>query len=168
MNYVGIDIGKSGYIISITPSGIIKHPIPLIGDQVDSKALSEIIELGLGGECVVGMEDLHSIYGTSASSNYSFGWINGLIEGILTSFKIPFVKIQAKKWQKEMFEGVPTQFKTKKGKHIVDTKSMSIMTSKRLFPSFDLRATERSRVDNHNVSDALLIAEYMRRKYNNK
>lgn len=164
MNYVGIDIGKSGYIISITPDGIIKYPIPLIGDKVDSKALSEIIELGLGNERIVGMEDLHSIYGVSASSNYSFGWINGLIEGILTSFKVPFVKIQAKKWQKEMFEGIPTQFKNKK----VDTKVMSIMASKRLFPSFDLKATERSRTDNHNVSDALLIAEYIRRKYNNR
>lgn len=163
MIYIGIDIGKSGYIVCIADDAIGKHQIPLIGDEVDDKALAEIFEMYSKTKCIVYMEDLHSIYGVSASSNFSFGHINGLIQGMLVAYKIPFIKISAKKWQKEMFEGIPMQFKMNKGKQKVDTKAMSILASKRLYPNFDLRISDRGRVDNHNVSDALLIASYGRK-----
>ena len=165
MNYIGIDIGKSGYIVIISENTIDKFAIPLIGDQVDIGELANYFRELDCTQSIVYMEDLHSIFGVSASSNYSFGWINGLFEGILKSFSIPYVKVQAKKWQKEMFEGIPEQIKISKARRKVDTKAMSILASKRLFPSFDLRISDRARVDNHNVSDALLLAAYAKKNY---
>lgn len=163
MNCIGIDIGKSGHIVVIHEDSMIyKYPIPLQGSEVDVNELTIILRT-FKDDSIAYMEDLHSIYGVSASSNYSFGWINGLFEGILTTLSIPYVKVQAKKWQKEMFEGIPMQFALKKGKQKVDTKAMSIMASKRLFPTFDLRISDKGRVDNHNVSDALLLAAYGRK-----
>ena len=44
-----------------------------------------------------------------------------------------------------------------------DTKASSLNASRRLYPDATLRHSTRCTVDNHNMSDALLIAEYGRR-----
>lgn len=162
--YIGLDVGKNGYIVAIEQKEIKKFAIPKNGNEVNIKELAEIFQNYEGRECIVCKESLHAIFGTSAGSNYEFGKINGVFIGILSALKIPYVEVTAKKWQAAMFEGIPQQTKLSKGKQKTDTKAMSILACSKLYPSFDLRGTERSKVANHNLADALLLATYIKKQ----
>jgi hypothetical protein len=118
-------------------------------------------------KCHCVLEDVHSIFGASSSSTFDFGWGLGVIEGVLVANKIPYTKVQPKKWQKEMFEGIPLQQKpSSTGKTMkTDTKAMAEQAAKRLFPSIDLRATERSKKSSDGKVDALLMCEFCRRNF---
>ncbi len=175
--YVGIDPGKDGGIVILFPDNSVeKFTIPLIGGFVDEKSLSDIfrnIKIFEEEHNVKAiLEDVHSIFGTSAKSNYSFGDINGFLRGMLVAYKIPFVKVQPKEWQREMFKGVPEKRKPskldrngKERKGSIDTKSMAALAVQRLFPEIDLRKSERSKKQHDGLVDALLMAEYCRRKF---
>lgn len=165
---VGIDPGKSGFITEISVRGIISYPIPTIkGKFIDILELHDILENISFTDAHVVLEDVHAIFGSSAKSTFSFGFVCGLIEGILVSLKIPYTKVQPKKWQKVMWEGIPVIKKpSTTGKtQVTDTKAMSLMAAKRLFPDVDLRATERSTKPHDGKIDSLLLAEYCRRNF---
>jgi hypothetical protein len=171
-NYIGIDPGKNGHIVVINESGINKFAIPKIGKEVDVHTLNNLMVGFSTTPHHIIIEDVHAIYGSAAGATFSFGWIVGILEALLVSNGLSFIKVQPKVWQKEMFEGVPEQRKpssvNKKGilvKGKLDTKAMSIMASKRLFPQFSLLPTERSKNPDDGISDALLMAEYCRRKH---
>ena len=63
---------------------------------------------------------------------------------------ISYQEIPPEKWKKEF--GLNTD------------KQKSIAVCRQLFPEADLRHSERSRVDNDGMAEALLMAEYARRK----
>jgi hypothetical protein len=114
---IGIDIGANG-AIAFFKDGKLKeyYAFPKSDDRPDLKAFVNLLLERVDGEDNIHtiIEDLHSIFGTSAKSNFQFGWINGSMEAILTSFNIPYTKVQAKKWQKEMWEGIrPVEVKFK-------------------------------------------------------
>jgi hypothetical protein len=69
--------------------------------------------------------------------------------------------VQPKKWQKEIFEGM-NEIKNTKGKR--DTKKMALMACQRMYPDVDLTPTERAKKPHDGIVDALLIAEYLRRR----
>lgn len=120
--------------------------------------------------CVI--EDLHSIFGTSAKANFTFGVNNGLIIGMLQCSQIPYTKIGPKKWQKEMWQGIrpveiPTGKFDKKGnpKVKINTKATSLIAVQRLFPKESFLATERSKKPHDGIVDSVLMAEYCRRNF---
>lgn len=169
---LGVDPGTTGFITLITHRGTLYFPVPLIGKTVDLLKLDEIFMniIGLKSpiediHCVI--EDVHAIFGSAAQSTFNFGHIVGALETFLVAYKIPFTKVQPKKWQKEMWQGVPIQKKLSGTKKTMvnDTKLMSEIAAKRLFPNEDLRKTERSKISDHNKVDSLLIAEYCRRNF---
>ena len=94
------------------------------------------------------IEDVHSLYGMSAKSNFSFGFNTGLITGIIQSTGIGLDKVAPKKWQKEI--GVKT-----KGKEI---KAEVGQIATRLYPKVQL-FTPRGRLED-GKSDSLMIAHY--------
>ena len=167
--YLGIDPGKQGFITGINPEvdKIAYYAISSIGDQVNLQELDQFLSeiAPFVKHCVI--EDVHAIFGAAAKATFNFGHIVGVLEGMLTAYKIPFTKVQPKKWQKEMWEGIPLQQSpSSTGKTMkTDTKKMSLLAVKRLFPNEDLRRTERSKKDDDNKVDSLLIAEYCRRHY---
>lgn len=170
--YVGIDPGKTGYIVIIEQTGqIIFHPIPQIGTEIDVRRLNDIFkEISSYFEVSCVIENVHAIYGSAASSTFDFGYTTGLLEALLVAHNIPFVKVQPKTWQKEMWEGVPLQKKkSTSGKtQVNDTKAISEIAAKRLFPNEDLRpndCTARCKKADHNKVDSLLIASYCQRKF---
>ena len=167
--YVGIDPGANGFITIIMDHNISSYPVPKIKTKVDYSALSGIFSIvkDMGNEIHCVLEDVHAIFGTSAKSTFNFGHIQGFIEGCLTSEVIPYTKVQPKKWQKTMWEGIPLiQKPITSGKTMVtDTKAMSLMAAKRLFPGYDLTATERSVKPHDGKIDSLLMAEYCKRKF---
>ena len=185
--YIGIDIGSDGaYAIIVNDQLKVYGKIPSNG-ELDMSMLRDIFFENIPEEhnvkIIAGIEDLHSIYGSSAKSNFQFGVNNGLVVGFLQTIEFPHIKISPKKWQKEMWQGIrpvmiPSMEKKKKGqpavqkknkdgspKYKVDTKATSLIAAKRLFPTESFLATERSKVPHDGIVDAVLIAEYCRRKY---
>lgn len=92
-------------------------------------------------------------------TNFERGYITGLLTGALTAIArksrgaVTFEFVKAGTWHAAMFSS-----KTK------DAKQTAILTAQRLFPHVSLRLSKRARVENSNVADALLLAEYGRRR----
>lgn len=184
---IGIDIGADGAYAIFVDNKLQYGKIPYMSEEPDMRALFDIIFEAIPSSLNEGMdendveefsmhavtEDLHSVYGSSAKSNFEFGKNNGLIIGMLQVAEIPFTKIGPKKWQKEMWQGIRPVEVLVKGKvnkdgspkKKVDTKATSLIAAKRLFPKETFLATERSKVPNHNIVDAVLIAEFCRRHF---
>ena len=90
------------------------------------------------------------------------GHQSGAVEMMAIALRIPYTKIPAKQWQKEMFTGVEEITIT--GKTSRDTKAMALVAAKRLFPGRDFTFTERSTKPHDGYVDALLMSEYGKRK----
>ena len=170
--HIGIDPGASGFITVFYPDGTNQSfQIPSIGKEIDLYSLNNIFRnLTMDNtlnniHCVI--EDVHAIFGSSAGATFKFGFIAGVLESFLISNSIPYTKVQPKKWQKEMWEGIKLQQKSSStGKTMVnDTKAMSLIALKRLFPDIDPRKNDRSKNPDDNKVDSILLAEYSRRKF---
>jgi hypothetical protein len=164
---IGIDPGKNGFICildtNIAPNGeFLYYAVPLIGKDVDIKELNSILKRDYDKDVHCVIEDVHAIFGSAAKATFNFGWIVGVLEAILVAHRIPYTKVKPKEWQKEMWQGIPLQ---KKPNGRTDTKAMSLLAAKRLFPNEDLTATERSVKPHDGKVDALLLSEYCRRKF---
>src|SRR5262249_32123555 len=106
---IGIDIGSDGAIAIIKNDCLVMFSrIPKFNDEQDMYKLLSIIDnhIESGDSVHVVIEDLHSVYGSGAASNFSFGLNNGLIIGMLQVSQIPFTRIGPKKWQKEIWQGI--------------------------------------------------------------
>lgn len=88
--------------------------------------------------------------GQGVTSMFSFGLNFGWIQGMLTAYGIPFELVRPQKWKKEY--------------SITGDKNTSIAVCKRLFPDVSLLPTERCRKESDGMAEALLMAEYARRK----
>lgn len=178
---IGIDIGSDGGFCIMHDNRIYKYgKIPYNETEADMKALSDIILESIQwkseDDCDgmhVCIEDLHSVFGSSAKSNFSFGVNNGLVIGMLQVLELPFTKVIPKRWQKQIWEGIRPIEITVKGKtnkdgsqkYKIDTKATSLIAAKRLFPKETFLATERSKVPSDGIVDAVLICEYCRRNF---
>lgn len=174
MKYLGIDPGKSGGIAIVDQDGKLEklYTIPTIGKEIDIRALSEILQKH--PECTVAIENVHSMHQMSANSNFQFGFVCGVLEGLVSGLGMKYVKVAPKMWQEIIFRGVPVHRKPKKEEKLksgaikvttgsVDTKKMSLIAAKRLFPKESFLANEKSSVPHDGLYDAANIAEYARR-----
>lgn len=162
--YIGIDPGKSGGIAAISEEGgLALHKVPMIGKLVDINALRDILAMYNiePGKSYYALEDVHSLPGTSAKSNFSFGENKGEYRGLMVGLGLPYMEVQPKAWQKVAWEGVPMMKKPNKK---TDTKAMSLVAAKRLFPNQSFLATERSTKPHDGLVDAALIAYYLKCK----
>ena len=168
--YIGIDVGCKGFI-SMQKNGRWEHFS--IADN-DLYQLSEILRQARQGSlniaCVI--EDVHSIFGSSAKSTFAFGFNKGYLVGLLAANQIPYTLVAPKEWQKEIWINADMVVSHKeveiKGKKVmkkeVNTKQTSINACKRLFPTLDLRKSERAKNIDDNKVDSILLCEYGRRK----
>ena len=83
------------------------------------------------------------------SEAFHFGENFGFIQGLLIAFGIPYELVRPQKWKKEF--------------SITGDKNSSIQVCKRLFPTANLRK-EGGRKDDDGMAEALLMAEYARRR----
>lgn len=157
MNICGIDPGSNGAICvldSQDPACIAlldlkKNSIYEVFDWLEGK-----ISSFSNGE--IWIEDIHSMYGMSAKSNFGFGRNLGVIRAIAEIFqgeapdkaKITIRTVTPKIWQK--FIGI-----TAKGKAI---KKQVAETATKLYPTADIRGKKGGLLDGR--SDALMIAHY--------
>lgn len=167
---MSIDPGNRGFIVTQKNWQFSFYSI----EDNDLYQLSEImanIRLS-NSDLVCVIEDVHALYNSAAKSTFNFGFNKGYLIGLLAANKIPYVLVQPKTWQKEMWTNADMVVNYKKvvvkGKETtrkeVDTKATSINAAKRLFPNIDFRKTERCKKLDDNKVDATLMCEYARRK----
>lgn len=156
---IGIDPGRDGAIAVL---GYRETPIVIPFDEAEyanqlrrlDTARRFVVPSTSSGKpkvdvfCVV--EHVGAMPGQGVTSCFSFGQNFGFILGLLTAFHIPYELVRPQRWKKEF--------------GCTSDKNTSIAVAKRLFPGVDLRRTERCTKDHDGKAEALLMAEYCRRK----
>lgn len=169
--YVGIDPGNDGAITVNIMDQWRSVKIPILGNKLDIHALNELFKSlkeefrGVTIKCAI--EDVHAVFGASATSTFNFGFGNGALHMVLVCHGISYTPVQPKTWQKEMWAGVPLIKKASStGKTAVNnTKAMSEMAAKRLFPTMNFKRTAKCTNNDDGIIDSVLICEYARRKF---
>ncbi len=143
MIYIGIDPGASGGIGVIDTIEDTAEVLPYTTETF-------INVLRRIGKMKVMVEHLQPMPKNGSIANFKLGEAFGSILGILNAYRVQHELVRPQTWKKEF--------------HCTSDKNTSIECCKRLFPAVDLKRTEKCRKDDHNLAEALLIAEYARRR----
>lgn len=159
--FMGIDPGAKGSLCILDTDNkkdILFLPTPCL--KMQSKRLREIIiaEHKKWPIHMAGIEDVHAIFGTSAGSNFKFGYNTGLITGIIESTNIGLDLVQPKVWQRAI--GAPTR---KKAGSSMKLKKAIARIALRLYPDAKLFGPRDGLLDGR--ADSLMIAHYLAIKY---
>lgn len=73
----------------------------------------------------------------------------GYVEMAIIAKRIPYQIVHPSTWKKELIKDISG-----------DMKAKSIIACKRLFPEINLKRTERSKKDDDNIAEAILLAYY--------
>ena len=157
---IGIDGGLRGGLAFLDGQGIfpvvLSIPILTVGKSkrvYDEQAIRKELWRTLPSSHAF-IESAQAMPKQGVSSMFKIGECYGLMRGLLAGLCIPYEVVRPREWQREMFKGVDSS----------DTKKASILVAKRLFPGVSLRRTHKCRTDSDGMADALLIAEYGRRR----
>ena len=147
--YTGIDPGQKGGIGII---GTTAEAFPMPDTEQDIIKRLENIRKN-APEMVVILEKAQAMpkQGIASTGKYMEGY--GFIKGALVAMKIPFHEIRPAVWKKEILSGEADK----------KDKGTSIRVCERIFPEVDL-ILPRCRKPHDGMAEALLIAEYGRRK----
>lgn len=164
---IGVDAGVKGALALLSPNKqlLAVEPIPtmevLVGkkirNQYDIKGVCDIIK-GWQSDYQIakaGFERLRAIPNQSSQTAFSMGGSTMMFKTIFTIYGIPFVEIEPRSWQKEVFSKLGVQYNSK------TTKQASIQAAKQLFPGVDFKRTERCLTDSPDMCDASNIAYYV-------
>lgn len=153
---IGIDPGKDGCLAIL---GYRDAPILIPFDEAEyANQLRRVAPFFIAtGDGVVDqretfavVEHVNAMPGQGVTSCFSFGQNFGFILGLLTAFRIPYELVRPQKWKREF--------------SCTSDKNTSIEVAQRLFPGVDLRRTPRCSKPHDGKSEALLMAEYCRRR----
>ena len=173
--YVGVDVGAKGGIFAMDQDRnvILKKAVPENADGVDYAELLRIFKsirqlsngmapLDVDTQYIAVIEDVHSLFGMSAKSNFSFGHIKGVKEAMMLALNYEYKLIPPKTWQKQVWieDDMVDAINPKTGKSKKDTKATSLNAAERLFPYEDFRKNERCKVAHDGIVDAALMADY--------
>jgi crossover junction endodeoxyribonuclease RuvC len=147
--FIGIDPGKKGGIalidteenISVTAPYSDKELIDLCRDASYGRSRQEIV-------CC--LEKVGAMPGQGVVSMFNFGQSVGYIKGVLEAFRIPYQEVTPQKWKREF--------------GLTSDKAVSAEVCGKLFPDIGLLATPRCKKPHDGMAEALLMAEYARRK----
>ena len=142
--YIGIDPGKSGALALLTEDG----QCTVVPFQ--ESAYTAILKAASGPSSVCCLEKVSAMPGQGVVSMFNFGHNLGYIEGLLQAFDIPYQLVPPQTWKKEFC--------------VTSDKNTSIEVCRKLFPHVCLLPTARSRKPSDGMAEAILIAEYARRR----
>jgi len=108
--------------------------------------------------CTVAIEEQQARPTDGKKSCFTSGLNYGKLLGWLETDAVPLIVVRPRAWQKVF--GI--------GGRGTDTKAQAALVCRRLFPCVDLLATARCRKPHSGKADALLIAEWMRRRWHGK
>ena len=169
---VGVDPGVKGGIAFLLGEVSSVRPMPTHRPKKGGRETYDVQEIAMllrgvcGGGIMAVLERLApmppflargggALAGAGGSiANYHRGLGRGLFEGILTALGIPYHLVGPREWQDEMLP-------LRGG----DTKARSIARARELFPDVSLYPTARSRKASDGLADALLLAEFGRRRF---
>ena len=150
--YIGVDPGKSGGLAVITPGGSVKVTVmPIAGDEVSIAALADWVrKYCMNDMCVTHacIEKVHAMPKQGVTSMFKFGFVTGVVHGVLGTYRIPIHLVTPHAWKSKVLKG------TKKDK------AAAAAYCSRVYPDVNLLATERSRKPHSGMADALCIARY--------
>ncbi len=159
LRFIGIDPGLSGSIAYIEESEVVTHIMPTISlgkkRVLDNLAIREIFSGFDPAKTYAVLEEQHSFPKQGVVSTCSICYSFGILKQCLVDFEIPHEVIPAKDWQREF------NISGRKG----NTKAQALQICQNLFPNLNLLATERSKKPHEGIVDAMLIAEFARRKH---
>ena len=145
MIYIGIDPGKKGGYAAIAGErGIAVSPWD------DGQFIEDMRAVAASGACMACVEKVGAMPRQGVTSMFNFGKSAGFIEGVLSALGIPYQLVTPQRWKKEFT--------------LHNSKQKSVEVCKRLFPDVSLLPTPRCRVASDGMAEALLMAEYARRK----
>lgn len=145
MYYIGIDPGKKGAI------AIIDEKRTVIARATFSEETYIQILREIDAPCIVCLEQVGARPGQGVTSMFHFGENFGWIRGVLQALSIPYQTVTPLKWKREF--------------SVTSDKGSSVKACQKLFPSADLHATSRCTTPHDGIAEALLMAEYARRKF---
>lgn len=153
---LGIDPGLTGAIAVINPDGNIElHDCPILTigkkHKYNPVAMATLLRQYQESQQVllVGIEKVHSMPGQGVASTFCFGEGFGMWLGILAALGIRHELITPQAWKKSLMDGQ------------VKDKDASRLVALRLFPE---AGSQLQLKKHHGRADALLIAEFLRRK----
>ena len=142
--YIGIDPGKSGALALLTEDG------QCTVAPFQESAYTAILKAASGPSSVCCLEKVGAMPGQGVVSMFNFGHNLGYIEGLLQAFDIPYQLVPPQTWKKEFC--------------VTSDKNTSIEVCRKLFPHVCLLPTSRSRKPSDGMAEAMLLAEYARRR----
>lgn len=151
--YIGVDPGAKGAFCLLVPSTKQVAFRDTTDKPMDLYAWFKRIEEEFNIRVMM-IEDVHAIFGTSAKSNFSFGYNVGTVNTLAQVTGNTVDRVTPKKWQK--YIGIKT-----KGKAI--KKEVSEICE-RLYPQVNIRGARGGLLDGR--SDALMVAHYAYHLYN--
>jgi crossover junction endodeoxyribonuclease RuvC len=150
MIFGGIDPGVTGAIVLMGDNWIASHDCPVLGSSIDfyrvTKIFRGILEAVPKQMIRIGLEKAQAMPKQGVVSMFHYGVGYGGYIGALAALEIPFEEITPFKWKK--YFGLCKK-----------TKFDSVLLAKKMFPSVEL-----SRKKDHGKAEALLIAEFVRRR----
>ena len=143
--FLGFDPGKDGAMAAVGP-----HVIPSAVAFDRGLYVREILSLKRQFRLAAVVEHVGAMPGQGVTSCFSFGESFGWLQGMLDALEIPYELVRPQKWKREF--------------SCTADKNTSIEVAKRLFPEVDLRRTPQCRKPHDGKAEALLMAEYCRRR----
>ena len=148
MLYIGVDPGKNGGFAIISGESFVQT------EAFDEKSFMEqmrfISQAYEPNETRCCLEKVGAMPGQGVTSMFTFGTGYGFIQGVLAAFGIPYQLVPPQTWKKEF--------------SLNSNKQTSIEVCQRLFPNVNLYRTDRCKKPHDGMAEALLMAEFARRK----
>lgn len=144
MIYAGVDPGRKGAVAFLYQDGSAEiYPM-------EGLDLATLFSERRGEAIRLCLEKVHSMPRQGVASTFNFGVSYGYIKGVLECSHISYQEIEPQRWKKEF--------------GLSSDKAKSIEVCRKLFPDVSLRPTELCRADSDGMAEAVLMAEYARRK----
>lgn len=147
--FIGIDPGKKGGIACIDTQSGIRYTVPYSDKDLLDMCRDETYS-GNTEHIMCCLEKVGARPGQGVVSMFNFGQSVGYIKGVLEAFRIPYQEITPQKWKREF--------------GLTSEKAASADVCGKLFPDIDLLATPKCKKPHDGMAEALLMAEYARRK----
>lgn len=153
---LGLDPGLSGGIAVLHDAYTAEAiPTPVTSGDIDVAQLIRWIKLiKVEDRMIAYVEAVHAMPRQGVSSMFKFGYVTGVIHGVLRTLGIPLKLVTPQAWKKQILAGTAKD------------KQAAIEYCLRTYPNINLFATERSKVHHSGMADALCIAEYGYKKEN--
>lgn len=146
MNIIGIDPGQKGGVAILCGCYASAYPMP---DTV--KGIVDLItSFASGGQYTLVVERAQAMPKQGVTGVFTYGQHFGAFEAIAACLDIPYISIPPREWKKAM--------------GLNSDKTSSIVEAERLFPTTSLLPTDRCKKPSDGMAEALLIAEYGKRK----